>query len=276
MENKIKNENDTIEYLDIIKYGIDNIGKETSINNIKKLFGNTTKIIEDIADNTELWAIHHTYLGQEHLCLSFEQDNFSGAIDFDLMPKNQDTSPGKNVKKLANFKAQIVSNSKKRYSKTLSGLSHRYGIWLIVFIVIATIAVKTTHIYPILSYCLWVIGCILVLGAPILTERREYVTSGCITPNTHRWKYQEVYLYLKDNYGVPNNFESFDKEKRKEFEKLRKAILGSYTSPNINPKKVCIWFVEEEGSYYNMAFYSFDGNENVSPYLSFAITEMMQ
>ncbi len=99
-------QNQKLEYWDIIKYGIENIGKETKIDDIKKTFEGKTKVIDDFLDNMEVWAANHVYLGQEHLCLSFEQDNFYGVIDFDLMPNNNLFGVDQ-AKKLANFKAQI-------------------------------------------------------------------------------------------------------------------------------------------------------------------------
>lgn len=113
-------QNQKLEYWNIIKYGIENIGKETKIDDIAKTFEGKTKTIDDL-DNMEVWATNHAYVGQEHLCLSFEQGNFYGLIDFDLMPSNN-LSDTEQIKKLANFKAQIFGKKTLLWHMPLSKL----------------------------------------------------------------------------------------------------------------------------------------------------------
>lgn len=127
-------QNQKLGYWDIIEYGIKNIGRETKIDDIAKTFEGKTKIIDDL-DNVEVWAINHAYIGQEHLCLSFEQGNFYGLIDFDLMPSNN-LFGAEQTKKLANFKAQIFGKKTLLWhipliqpkSEVYSKLKKQYGL----------------------------------------------------------------------------------------------------------------------------------------------------
>ncbi|MDD3940479.1 MAG: sulfite exporter TauE/SafE family protein [Candidatus Pacebacteria bacterium] len=97
-----------LEYWDIIKYGIDSIGKESKISDIEEVFKGKTKVVNDL-DDVEVWAFNHAYLGQEHLTLSFEQDNLYGFIDFDLMPNHNSLRLEAQTKRLVNFKAQVFT-----------------------------------------------------------------------------------------------------------------------------------------------------------------------
>jgi hypothetical protein len=127
----------TVGYWEIIKYGIDTIGREVDINSIKKTFEGRARVAPDEFDNNmELWAVNHAYLGQEHLCLNFEQDNYFGVVDFDLMPKNQLVFLQGETKRLVNFKAQLLAKKVLLWcipltgmkTEILSNLKNLYGL----------------------------------------------------------------------------------------------------------------------------------------------------
>lgn len=200
--------NQKLEYLDIIKYGINSIGREAKISDIEEVFKGKVKVVDDL-DNMEVWATNHAYLGQEHLCLSFEQDSFCGFIDFDLMPKDSSILLGEKDKKLVNFKAQIFTKS-------------------------------------------------------VLFRSLKF-----------KKKYKEVFNYLKGNYGIPNNLEGFSEEKKKVFEEMTKLLHETFKSLGIDSKTSCVWYIDKGGIYCLISFYYFKGNSNVSPYLSFAISECL-
>jgi len=199
-------QNQKLEYWDIIEYGIDSIGREAKISDIEEVFKGRTKVMDD-SDNMEVWATNHAYLGQEHLTLSFEQDSFYGFIDFDLMPNNNSLKPEGQIKRLVNFKAQIFAKN-------------------------------NPYKLPLLNVM--------------------------------------VYFALKKRYGASNNFDKFDKKEKKEFIKMDRLLRGQYKSFGANPDEVQIWYIEKRGIYYLASFYYFKGNERISPYLSFAITEMFK
>jgi len=202
-------QNQKLEYWDIIEYGINNIGEETRTDNIEEVFKGTTKVMDGL-DNMEVWATNHAYLGQEHLCLSFEQGNFYGLIDFDLMPNNN-LFGTEQTKRLANFKAQIFG--KKAF------------LW---------------HI-------------------PLSKLKLEICSN------------------LKKQYGLPNNLDNLDEEKKEELIKIDQLLREQYKSITIvNPNDVQIWYIEKQGIYYCAIFYYFGGKKEVAPYLSFAISEVFR
>ena len=202
-------QNQKLEYWDIIEYGIDSIGREAKISDIEEVFKGRTKVMDD-SDNMEVWATNHAYLGQEHLTLSFEQDSFYGFIDFDLMPNNNSLKPEGQIKRLVNFKAQVFGKK--------------------VF--------------------LWRIP----LTQPKFT----------------------AYSNLKRQYGLPNNFDKFNKERKDEFIKMGQLLREQYKSFGANPKEIQIWYIKKQGIYYLASFYYFKGKTKVPPFLSFAITKMFK
>lgn len=127
--------NQKFNYWNAIKYGIDNIGKEIEISDIEKAFKGKTRAVEDL-DNPEVLATSHAYPGQEHLGLSFEDDNFYGFIDFDLMPTSLLTVLSGRDKKLVNFKAQIFGKKaflwyiplKRTKAEVYLNLKKRHGL----------------------------------------------------------------------------------------------------------------------------------------------------
>ena len=95
------------QYLNIINYGINNVGQEMDTACIKEAFKDKAEVVDDDPENIEVWATNHAYLGQDHLCLSFGDNRFNGLIDFDLMPKDNLIKPEEKNKRLVNFKAQV-------------------------------------------------------------------------------------------------------------------------------------------------------------------------
>jgi len=85
-----------------------------------------------------------------------------------------------------------------------------------------------------------------------------------------------VYLDLKKEYGVPNNFDQFERKKKKEFIKMDKLLRQQYKLFGANSDEIQIWYIEKQEIYYLVSFYYFKGGINVPPYLSFAITEMFK
>lgn len=124
-----------LEYWETIQYGIEKIGKNIEIEEIEKFFKGRTKVFEDDMDDWVSWSIDHAHVGQEHLCLSFEDDQFYGLMDFDLIPINYSQKSAKKQKKLVNFKTQIFGKKlsiwknplKLLKKKTLSNLKGKYG-----------------------------------------------------------------------------------------------------------------------------------------------------
>ncbi|GEM_PF-2275001 len=85
-----------------------------------------------------------------------------------------------------------------------------------------------------------------------------------------------TYLTLKKQYGLPNDFDKFDEEKKIEFVKMDYLLREQYKSFGANPDEIQIWYIEKQEIYYLTSFYYFKGKKEVPAYLSFAITEMFK
>lgn len=78
-------------------------------------------------------------------------------------------------------------------------------------------------------------------------------------------------------YGLPNDFNKFDEQKKEEFVRMGQLLREQYESiTGVNPDDVQIWYIEKQEVYYLTSFYYFKGTKEKSPYLSFAITEMFK
>jgi hypothetical protein len=204
------NINQKLDYLNIIEYGINNIGKETKISDLKETFKGKAIVMNDLEDNTQFLFITNLYLGQEHLRLFFEQNSFCEFLDFDLIPNNHLFKSNGGIKKLVNFKLQIFGKNK--------------FLW------------RTS-----------------------LTRPK-----------------MEIYLNLKKQYGLPNDFSHFDEKKKDEFVKVSESLRESLESFGTHLKDIWFWYIEKEGIYYHISFYYFKGTREVPSYLSFAISEMFK
>lgn len=87
---------------------------------------------------------------------------------------------------------------------------------------------------------------------------------------------EEIYLTLKEQYGLPNDFSHFDEEKKNELEEASKLLRKSLESFGVHSEWIAHWYIEKGGIYYLISFYYFEGKKEVPSYLSFAITEMFK
>ena len=109
--------------IDIVNFGLDHIGENTSIVELKKYFKEDYRVF---VDNGIASLADHIYPGQNHFCLVCEQDVYQVLIDFDLMPiKNTIISIPDN-EYVANFKVQILAKSHKLLKFLKAPLWHIY------------------------------------------------------------------------------------------------------------------------------------------------------
>jgi len=112
--------------IDIVKFGIDRIGTNTSVADIRSIFNTDyTNYGYDFDPVTNL-MLFHKYLGQEHLSLFCDQDSYCLILDFDLLPIKNKLIDDPNNKYLVNFKVKMSSKKHSLFKFLKAPLEAKY------------------------------------------------------------------------------------------------------------------------------------------------------